>query len=480
MSLINYATKELTLKIVYYGPGLSGKTTNLQYLHSKIPAAKRSKLISLATESDRTLFFDFLPMELGKIKDFTVKIQLYTVPGQVRYNATRKLVLRGADAVVFVADSQTEMMEANIESYENMIDNLKENSLAPEDIPVVLQYNKRDLKNAASIEILNRAINPRSIPYYLAEAINGAGVEETFQAMVRILLSDFDRKIKLGPVTEHPKAKKDAAIPEPEILHGSDQYAEWGMETHETPANKPAARSAKQSEAKNKPAEQPKTEEITANPETVLAGFEFQTDWSFQSELADKGGEESGLLEAEALDVVEAEEIAPVEVKQKQEPVKEEILTAHAAIPAEEIKPVQAGPHDPAQNHQAVTAIKEVAENMGRRIENLETKLSDISSAIVSLKKAVSDISAKLEGMDGKKQAVAVDTAGIVSKVEEAIETRFKEAALSATFKDMLRLLRESKLAQGDILTILEKLTAVQKETPKRKSSGWFGRREED
>jgi signal recognition particle receptor subunit beta len=146
MALFNYATKEITLKIVYYGPGLSGKTTNIQHLHAALNPETKGKLLSLATESYRTLFFDFLPVELGKIKDFSIRFQLYTVPGQVRYNATRKVVLKGADAVVFVADSQRDMKDQNIESLENMRENLISNNINPDEIPVVLQYNKRDLK----------------------------------------------------------------------------------------------------------------------------------------------------------------------------------------------------------------------------------------------------------------------------------------------------------------------------------------------
>jgi signal recognition particle receptor subunit beta len=159
MALFNYPAKELTLKVVYYGPGLSGKTTNLQYLHSTIPAEKRGKLLSLSTESDRTLFFDFLPVELGKIKDFTIKFQLYTVPGQTRYSATRKLVLRGADVVVFVADSQQEMRDYNIESYDDMRENLRANNIDPDAIPIILQYNKRDLKNILPVEAMNTDLN---------------------------------------------------------------------------------------------------------------------------------------------------------------------------------------------------------------------------------------------------------------------------------------------------------------------------------
>src|SRR3990167_5143085 len=152
MVLFNYATKEITLKVVYYGPGLCGKTTNLQNIHQKLNPQTRGKLISLATETDRTLFFDFLPMELGMIRGFRVRFQLYTVPGQVYYNATRKLVLKGADGVIFVADSQKEMMERNVEAFQNLKENLRINSLDPATIPLVLQYNKRDLDNLSSIE----------------------------------------------------------------------------------------------------------------------------------------------------------------------------------------------------------------------------------------------------------------------------------------------------------------------------------------
>src|SRR4030065_1095541 len=159
MALFNYATKEITLKIVYYGPGLSGKTTNIQNLHSALNPDNKGKLLSLSTESDRTLFFDFLPVELGKIKEFSIRFQLYTVPGQVRYNATRKVVLKGADAVVFVADSQREMREQNIESFENMRDNLIANNINPDEFPLVLQYNKRDLKNLLTVDELNTDLN---------------------------------------------------------------------------------------------------------------------------------------------------------------------------------------------------------------------------------------------------------------------------------------------------------------------------------
>lgn len=205
MALLNYATKEITIKIVYYGPGLSGKTTNIQYLHSVHDQRTRGKLLSLATETDRTLFFDFLPIELGKIRDFSIRFQLYTVPGQVRYNATRKLVLRGADAVVFVADSQQEMKEQNIESLKNMWENLIANNINPDDIPLILQYNKRDLPGIMSIDEMNKDLNEdRKYEYDESIAIDGTGVKETFQHITGLAIKDISEKysVKLKPLEE--------------------------------------------------------------------------------------------------------------------------------------------------------------------------------------------------------------------------------------------------------------------------------------
>jgi hypothetical protein len=197
MALFNYATKEITLKIVYYGPGLSGKTTNLQHLHTILDPSRRGKLLSLSTEADRTLFFDFMPVELGKIKDFSIRFQLYTVPGQVRYNATRRLVLKGADAVVFVADSQKEMLEENLESLKNMRENLIANNIDPDDIPLVIQYNKRDLPNILPVHELNERLNPGRVPYFESVAVEGKGVKETFETITRLLLKHISQKHKI-------------------------------------------------------------------------------------------------------------------------------------------------------------------------------------------------------------------------------------------------------------------------------------------
>lgn len=222
MALFNYATKEITIKIVYYGPGLSGKTTNLQYLHSAFDPAKRGKLLSLATEADRTLFFDFLPVELGKISDFSIRFQLYTVPGQVRYNATRRLVLKGADAIVFVADSQREMKEQNIESFSNMRENLTANNISPDDIPIVLQYNKRDLSNVLPIDELNRDLNPGGkYDCRDAIAIDGTGVEETFQHITRMVIQNIAKRHNISV-----QPREDAPVPLEEAFASSPASAE--------------------------------------------------------------------------------------------------------------------------------------------------------------------------------------------------------------------------------------------------------------
>ncbi len=221
MALFNYATKEIIIKLVYYGPGMSGKTTNLQYLHSVLNPKTRGKLLSLATEADRTLFFDFLPVELGKIRDFYIRFQLYTVPGQVWYNATRKLVLRGADAIVFVADSQSKMMEQNIESLKNMHENLVAYNINPNDIPLILQYNKRDLPNILSIDELNKNLNKnKKYEYIESVAVDGTGVEDTFQRISKLVLQGITKKhkIEVQPPEELVKTIEPETSPEEMIL----------------------------------------------------------------------------------------------------------------------------------------------------------------------------------------------------------------------------------------------------------------------
>ena len=190
MSLVNYATREITCKLVYYGPGRAGKTTNLQYIYEQLPADRRGKMVSLATQTDRTLFFDFLPLDLGSISGFTTRFQLYTVPGQVYYSATRRLVLQGADGVVFVADSQSRQLDENVESLQDLHANLAEQGMDPREVPTVLQYNKQDLpaELILATDALDDALNFRGAPRFSADALHGAGVFETLRGISELVL----------------------------------------------------------------------------------------------------------------------------------------------------------------------------------------------------------------------------------------------------------------------------------------------------
>jgi mutual gliding-motility protein MglA len=223
MSMINYASREINCKLVYYGPGLGGKTTNLEHVYNKVAPASRGKMISLATETERTLFFDFLPVDLGNIRGFKVKFHLYTVPGQVYYNASRKLILKGVDGVVFVADSQIERMDANIEAMQNLYENMQQHGYDVTKIPFAVQYNKRDLPNAAPIAELQSALNPgwpvvdpskqrttpdpyheseflvrqedgqwvERAPYFEAVALTGEGVFDTLKAISKNVVKNL-------------------------------------------------------------------------------------------------------------------------------------------------------------------------------------------------------------------------------------------------------------------------------------------------
>jgi signal recognition particle receptor subunit beta len=188
--LINFTTREITCKIVYYGPGRSGKTTNLQYIFERVPESRRGRMVSLATRADRTLFFDFLPLDLGQISGFTTRFQLYTVPGQVYYNATRKLVLQGADGVVFVADSQARQLDENIESMQNLQANLLAAGMDVRGLPVVLQYNKQDLPSDLTLAPaeMDAALNFRGRPSIAADALVGRGVFETLKSISGLVL----------------------------------------------------------------------------------------------------------------------------------------------------------------------------------------------------------------------------------------------------------------------------------------------------
>ena len=193
MSFFNYAAREINCKVVYYGPGLCGKTTNLQYIYERSSPDSKGKMISLATETDRTLFFDFLPISLGTIRGFKTRFHLYTVPGQVFYDASRKLILRGVDGVIFVADSQTARLEANLESLDNLQNNLVDHGVSLDTLPYIIQYNKRDLPDVASLAELRTQLNPLGVPEVEAVACTGIGVFDTLKLLARSIVTELKK-----------------------------------------------------------------------------------------------------------------------------------------------------------------------------------------------------------------------------------------------------------------------------------------------
>jgi len=230
MVLFNHATREMTAKIVYYGPGLCGKTTNLMVIFDKLDPKQKGKMLSLATKTDRTLFFDLLPVDIGKVGPFNLKIQLYTVPGQVFYNETRKLVLKGADAVVFVSDSQPSMVDSTRESFANLMENLEQNNIDPNDTPIIIQFNKRDIPGVLSIEELQEALGFEGYPYTEAAAIRGEGVMETFHLVSKITAKHLYARLQGKPIpVEKEKAKPAAAAksePKPEAEAPENPFAD--------------------------------------------------------------------------------------------------------------------------------------------------------------------------------------------------------------------------------------------------------------
>ena len=193
MPFINFATKEINCKIVYYGPGLSGKTTNIKWIYDHIKPENKGEMITLATETERTLFFDFVPIEVSNVKGFKVRFHLYTTPGQIIYQASRKLILKGVDGVVFVADSQEERHDANLDTLDDMLENLKEYDIDIEELPLVFQYNKRDLPNVLPVEVLRKDLNRWNRPDFEAVATKGIGVLETFKEITRQVLKKLKK-----------------------------------------------------------------------------------------------------------------------------------------------------------------------------------------------------------------------------------------------------------------------------------------------
>jgi signal recognition particle receptor subunit beta len=446
MALFNYATKEITLKIVYYGPGLSGKTTNLQYIHETLEPERKGKLLALSTETDRTLFFDFLPVRFGKLKDFDIRFQLYTVPGQVRYDSTRKLVLKGADAVIFVADSQRQMKEQNIESLENMRDNLIANNIDPGNIPLVLQYNKRDLSDILSVKELNADINAKDNDYVLAEAINGKGVSETLQSVTKLLLKDIAKKHNIeikpeekprdepkeekaiaGPVPPAPPPKpmtvegepvfeisEDNEIvqpgaslePEEETVAGISEDESFFIELTEGPeTEKPVAPFEPEAEAVAEPSEDESFFELTEETETEKPDISIEQKFEAMA----------GQAIAEPLMEAEAEPISIEESAVQEQYIEQREMPSYAS----------------------------------EKIEIMFGSLIELSNGINA---AVAEIARQIDGMkaDMKK----------IGSIENSVSGLTKE-------------LRESKKQQADILNSLNYLNKLLSRLPEKK--GLFG-----
>ena len=312
MPTINRAFKEISCKIVYYGPGLGGKTTNLQVVHKQIPPKHRGDLVSLATEADRTLFFDFLPLDLGEVKGFKTKFQLYTVPGQVFYNATRKLVLRGVDGVVFVADSQADRLEDSIESLNNLNENLQEYGLDIDSIPLVLQYNKRDLPNILSIDELNRAMNPLG-KYLVTEAVafEGTGVKETLKAISGLVLARLNdvnqggrpqaqqsklaeaaMKRRMGPGAGSPAGESGPPmmIPPPASLQNPGLATPGAPPVHHTPMPSPVIQAHTPAPAAPAPPAEPKLMRVRQDGATYWRGIKVGSSSLELTERRNKDG----------------------------------------------------------------------------------------------------------------------------------------------------------------------------------------------
>jgi signal recognition particle receptor subunit beta len=333
MVLFNHATREMTAKIVYYGPGLCGKTTNLMVIFDKLDPKQKGKMLSLATKTDRTLFFDLLPVDIGKVGSFNLKIQLYTVPGQVFYNETRKLVLKGADAVVFVADSQPSMVESTRESFGNLMENLGQNNIDPNDTPIVIQFNKRDIPGVLPIDQLQERLGFEGYPYTEAAAIKGEGVMETFKLISKITAKHLYARLQGKPAPPE-KAKADSvrvkgkAKPEPE------------------PEPEPEATAA--------PQLNPFAESVPFPESQIDSSYERMEEVSLES-LVSEGRERPATISGNVPIPIDTEEI--------------EELDAAALVPAEE---------PPAPAVVVEEAPVAAADDAGQKIRQLEAQIESI------------------------------------------------------------------------------------------------------
>jgi hypothetical protein len=403
MALFNYATRDLTAKIVYYGSGLCGKTTNLRVLHGQLDRAAKGKLLSLATAQDRTIYFDLLPVELGNIKGYTVRFQLCTVPGQVFYNETRKVVLRGVDGIVFVVDSQASMLSHNLESFQNLRENLREEKIALESLPVVIQFNKRDLGAALPVATMQEALGFGAYPFVEAVASEGRGVVETFRLVSKLTFVDLLRRLqKGGPVATETAAAALAAATEavPSLAAAAPAETVFSPPEVETPAvTFPVAVAAvgpPEPPAETDAGAMPVFEEF--GPSEGIDGWESPLDDGFP-EIDDEPTAESSLAKGESpsgADLATTRAIeAPAPILLP--PPEPERLSGESALPAAEAAEpseqrtlgVRGGPDETESGRledsltRALRSISEeaarreqVEARLGRRIEILEEELA--------------------------------------------------------------------------------------------------------
>lgn len=357
MVFFNWATMQMAAKIVYYGPGLCGKTTNLSYIYAKTAPGSRGEMVSLETETDRTLFFDLLPLEVGKVGGFRTRLQLYTVPGQVFYNTTRKLVLKGVDGVVFVADSQRPMADANVESLSNLQENLAELGLDISTIPLVLQYNKRDLRNILSVGELGHALNPNgTMPAFEAIAVQGDGVFETLKAITKLTLKSLRRRMAVQDsgraVPSTPERTAPAVSFDPAALSAA---AAQGLETEQYGETPEAAETPPPEVALQPPAELPPAAEALGAEATTREEAAPPEELTRDAELAGDGSEG-------AEELPDAEELAATPA----EPAADELLEEAAVeeeAPAEvefATTPDESPPSTPEMRHVRVASSLDI------------------------------------------------------------------------------------------------------------------------
>lgn len=369
MVLFNHATREMTAKIVYYGPGLCGKTTNLMVIFDKLDPKSKGKMLSLATKTDRTLFFDLLPVDIGKVGPFSLKIQLYTVPGQVFYNETRKLVLKGADSVVFVADSQPAMADANRESFANLLENLEENQLDPHDTPIVVQYNKRDIPGVLPVAALQELLGFDGYPYTEASAVQGEGVMETFKLVSKITAKHLFNRLKGGKESARETAKKAAGKVDvkPRIAAENDAMVDGGSLAA---APNPFADSAPFPDA------------------GIGSDYEAAEEVSLEQLLSEGRSRPSTMSGSVAVpDDPAAEEIEElgddqlVAVAEEPEPIAVEVLVDEAPAPRFD---GAAGDSRVAQLEQQVAAMQQKLEARQKALETILSELDDLRARVIA------------------------------------------------------------------------------------------------